>query len=311
MKTHPFPVFLFDDVEVEPQTLNVLKAGREIEIEPKAFKVLLFLIENPRRLIEKSELLDAIWKDSHVTENALTREIAQLRRLLGDDPKAARYIQTVHTRGYRFIAEVTVKNGEEANGSAELERVVVEEPGKSDESATPVTTPLVAAQRTEAGPSFRYSVTVRLLALAGALAVLFIAATFAWKLYPKPASLPATAPLKITQITSWPGLDVNPTFSPDGHAMAYSSDHSGSFEIYLKPLAPGGREMQLTADGGQNFDPAWSPDGERIAYYSRKRGGIWVMPRAWRRRQTTDDVRLSSDVVARWPDDGVSVSLNS
>jgi DNA-binding winged helix-turn-helix (wHTH) protein len=43
MKTHPFHVFLFDDVEVEPQTLNVLKAGREIEIEPKAFKVLLFL----------------------------------------------------------------------------------------------------------------------------------------------------------------------------------------------------------------------------------------------------------------------------
>jgi DNA-binding winged helix-turn-helix (wHTH) protein len=61
--------------------------------------VLLFLIENQGRLIEKSELLDAVWQDTHVTENALTREIAQLRRLLGDDPKAPRYIQTVHTRG--------------------------------------------------------------------------------------------------------------------------------------------------------------------------------------------------------------------
>ena len=278
MKTHQFPVFLFDDVEVEPQTLNVLKAGRVIEIEPKAFKVLLFLIENPGRLIEKSELLDAVWKDSHVTENALTREIAQLRRLLGDDPKAARYIQTVHTRGYRFIAEVTVKNGQETNGSAELERVGVEETGKSDESATPVTTPLVAAQPTEARPSFRHSVTARLLTLAGALGVLFIAVTFAWKIYTKPTSSTASAPLKIAQVTSWPSLDVNPTFSPDGNAVAYSSDHNGSFEIYLKPLAPGGREIQLTADGGQNFDPAWSPDGERIAYYSRKRGGIWVMP---------------------------------
>src|SRR5262247_269749 len=111
MKTNQYPVFLFDDVEVEPQTLNVLKAGRELEIEPKAFKVLLFLIENRGRLIEKSELLDAVWKDTHVTENALTREIAQLRRLLGDDPKAPRYIQTVHTRGYRFIAEVKQSNG--------------------------------------------------------------------------------------------------------------------------------------------------------------------------------------------------------
>jgi Tol biopolymer transport system component/DNA-binding winged helix-turn-helix (wHTH) protein len=275
MKTHPFHVFLFDDVEVEPQTLNVLKAGREIEIEPKAFKVLLFLIENQGRLIEKSELLDAVWQDTHVTENALTREIAQLRRLLGDDPKAPRYIQTVHTRGYRFIAKVRVKNGQEITGSAEPERAEVTEPGNGAESASPVTTPLVAAQPTEARPSFRHSVAARWLALAG---VLGVAATLAWKIYTKPASLPATAPLKIAQATSWSGLDVNPTFSPDGHAVAYSSDHSGSFEIYLKSLAPGGREIQLTADGGQNFDPAWSPDGERIAYYSRKRGGIWVMP---------------------------------
>jgi len=311
MKTHQFPVFLFDDVEVEPQTLNILKAGREIEIEPKAFKVLLFLIENRGRLIEKNELLDAIWTDSHVTENALTREIAQLRKLLGDDPKTARYIQTVHTRGYRFIAEVTVKNGRETNDSAELDRVGVEEPGKSDESASPVTTPIVTAQQTETKPRFRHSVSARILALAGALGVLFIAATFAWKIYTKPASLPATAPLRIAQVTSWPGLDVNPTFSPDGHAVAYSSDHGGSFEIYLKPLAPGGREIQLTADGGQNFDPAWSPDGERIAYYSRKRGGIWVMPALGGVAKQLTTFGRSSCLVARWPDDCVSVSLNS
>src|SRR5262245_60219550 len=278
MKTNQYPVFLFDDVEVEPQTLNVLKAGRELEIEPKAFKVLLFLIENRGRLIEKSELLDAVWKDTHVTENALTREIAQLRKRLGDDPKTARYIQTVHTRGYRFIAEVTVRNGQETNGSAEPERLVVEESDKSHESSRLITAPLVTAQLTEARPGLRPSVAAKLLALSGALGVLIIAATLAWKIYTKPASSPATAPLQIAQITSWPGLDINPRFSPDGHTVAYSSDHSGGFEIYLKPLAPGGREIQLTADGGQNFDPAWSPDGERIAYYSRKRGGIWVMP---------------------------------
>src|SRR5262247_2559448 len=123
MKTNQYPVFLFDDVEVEPQTLNVLKAGRELAIEPKAFKVLLFLIENRGRLIEKDELLDALWKDTHVTENALTREIARLRKVLGDDPKQARYIQTVHTRGYRFIAHVQVMNGDKRNGheSVELE----------------------------------------------------------------------------------------------------------------------------------------------------------------------------------------------
>ncbi|OLE56005.1 MAG: hypothetical protein AUG51_00310 [Acidobacteria bacterium 13_1_20CM_3_53_8] len=84
--------------------------------------------------------------------------------------------------------------------------------------------------------------------------------------------------MKTTQLTTWSGLDLSPTFSPDGNFIAYSSDHQGSYKIYVKPLTPGGREIQLTSDGEQNFEPAWSPDGQRIAYYSRGRGGIWVIP---------------------------------
>ena len=82
-------VFLFDDIQVEPGTFGVLKAGAEVQIEPKTFNVLLFLIENRGRLIEKDELLDALWKDTHVTENALTREIARLRKVLGGDIEIA------------------------------------------------------------------------------------------------------------------------------------------------------------------------------------------------------------------------------
>ena len=104
-------VFLFDDVRVEPSNFRVFKGGKMVQLEPKALSLLLFLIENPGRLIEKDEILDRIWSGAFVTENALAREIAKLRKTLGDDPKAARYIQTVHTRGYRFIAEVKQSNG--------------------------------------------------------------------------------------------------------------------------------------------------------------------------------------------------------
>src|SRR5438132_13580355 len=82
----------------------------------------------------------------------------------------------------------------------------------------------------------------------------------------------------IARITAWSGLDTQPTLSPDGNSVAYSSNHNGSFEIYIKQLTPGGREIQLTSDGQENFQPAWSPDGQRIAYYSKKGRGIWVMP---------------------------------
>src|SRR6266536_3327600 len=112
-------VFLFDDVRVEPASFRAFKAGNPIQLEPKALRLLLFLIENRGRLIEKEEILDAIWNGTHVTENALAGEIAKLRKTLGDDPKAARYIQTVHTRGYRFIAEVEVKSCQATNGSRE------------------------------------------------------------------------------------------------------------------------------------------------------------------------------------------------
>jgi DNA-binding winged helix-turn-helix (wHTH) protein len=98
--------FLFDDIRVEPAAFRAFKAGQGIQLEPKALKLLLFLIENRGRLIEKEEILNTIWSGTYVTENALAREIAKLRKLLGDDPKAPKYIQTVHTRGYRFIAEL-------------------------------------------------------------------------------------------------------------------------------------------------------------------------------------------------------------
>src|SRR5271166_5383013 len=100
--------FQFDDICVDPRNFKVLKADADIPLEPKTLLLLTFLIENRDRLVEKRELLDVIWKDVAVTENALTREIGKLRKSLGDDPKSSRYIKTVHTRGYRFIASVQV-----------------------------------------------------------------------------------------------------------------------------------------------------------------------------------------------------------
>jgi len=82
----------------------------------------------------------------------------------------------------------------------------------------------------------------------------------------------------IARLTAWSGLDAQPTLAPDGNSVAYSSNHNGPFEIYIKQLTPGGREIQLTNDGQENFQPVWSPDGQRIAYYSQKSGGIWVVP---------------------------------
>ncbi len=110
-------VFRFGDMELREREFCLVKAGEVSPIEPKAFRVLLFLLHNPQKLITKEELLDAVWADAAVTESSLTRSIAKLRRVLGDDIREPRYIATVATVGYRFIGKVEVS--EEPSGVPE------------------------------------------------------------------------------------------------------------------------------------------------------------------------------------------------
>jgi DNA-binding winged helix-turn-helix (wHTH) protein len=69
--------------------------------------VLRYLLEHADRLVTKDELLESVWRDTFVTPNVLTRAVAQLRRVLGDDAREARYIETSRGAGYRFIALVS------------------------------------------------------------------------------------------------------------------------------------------------------------------------------------------------------------
>src|ERR1017187_10297823 len=107
-------VFRFSDVEVREREFSLTKAGEVLPVEPKAFRVLLALLRNPGKLIGKEELLNAVWGDAMVTDNSLARSVALLRRLLGDETRNPRYIETVATVGYRFVCPVEVM--EDGNG---------------------------------------------------------------------------------------------------------------------------------------------------------------------------------------------------
>ncbi len=76
-------------------------------LKPKAFDTLLFLLENPGRVIERDEIMAAVWPETVVEENNLTQHISTLRRLLGEGKNDHRYIVTVPGRGYEFTAHVT------------------------------------------------------------------------------------------------------------------------------------------------------------------------------------------------------------
>ncbi len=111
-------IFRFSDFEAHEREFSLVKAGETFPVEPKAFRVLLILLRNPKKLAPKEELLNAVWGDAAVTENSLTRAIALLRRLLGDDAREPKFIETVTSVGYRWLCPVVAEEIAGADSSA-------------------------------------------------------------------------------------------------------------------------------------------------------------------------------------------------
>ena len=101
----PHVSYCFGDVVVDRELFRVLKRGQVRTLEPRAFELLIYLIEHRDRVVEKQELFDQIWKESFVTDDALTQEIKNIRRAIGDTAGDPHYIKTVPKHGYCFIAD--------------------------------------------------------------------------------------------------------------------------------------------------------------------------------------------------------------
>ena len=285
---------------MRPGEFLVLKAGEPLAIEPKALKVLVYLLRNPSRLVTKEELLNAIWDDVAVSENSLTRSIASLRRLLGDDAREPRFIATVHTAGYRFVCPVEV----------------VGEDGRS--AARPATGVEVADEKLVAR---QHSAASRWVWLA-VMAVLVLSWTgLRMRSHREVAS--RVAHYRVVPVTHLPGAVNGPAISPDGKQVAFFWDpvghegESGSGQersgLYVQ-LVDGSQPLRL-ADAGGGFigNAAWSPDGRQIAYgrCDDDGAGIYtVSPLGGPQHKVTDVSCLYGDPGhAQWTHDGKALVL--
>ena len=101
------PARLFSPYRLEPDS-GLLYRGRErVHLSRKSVAVLLYLLERPGRVIPKAELLGAVWPDTHVVEENLKVHVLEIRKALGDSVRDPLFIETLHGRGYRFIAPVS------------------------------------------------------------------------------------------------------------------------------------------------------------------------------------------------------------
>jgi DNA-binding winged helix-turn-helix (wHTH) protein/tetratricopeptide (TPR) repeat protein len=200
-------IYEFDDVRVEPLSHRLYKGDSEVTVEPKVYSVLLEFLRRPGQIITHDELLDAVWGHQHVTAAALARVVSRLRKQLGDPPDCPRYIQTVHTLGYRFVAPVSQS---EQNGVAHPPRAAELAPESSVAVApSGLEKPAPDARHARTSPARNVG---RPLLLASMLAAVALGAAGFWVLRtggaPKPiapatvAVLPLAAPTGDSELSA-------------------------------------------------------------------------------------------------------------
>ena len=108
----PTHVYEFGDFRLDAEERLLWRADAEVPLTPRVFDTLLYLVEHHDTVLDKERLMDAVWPDAIVEENNLTQNISTLRRVFGETPGSHHYIVTVPGRGYRFVADVKMREAD-------------------------------------------------------------------------------------------------------------------------------------------------------------------------------------------------------
>jgi len=271
IRQKPKHLYEFGSFRLDAGEHQLLRDGQTVSLTPKAFDLLLTLVEHHGRLLEKEELFKAVWPGSFVEESNLSSNIALIRKALGGGGAGERFIETVPKRGYRFVAEVRKISPEFPN------ELILEKAGSS---ANVAPQPIAAAPQPHSRRGRRWAQPILFLALGA-----FISAVVWLIVFKRSSALPL---LKITPFTSFVGRETDPSFSPDGAqiAFAWDGEKGDNSDIFVKQA---GTEalLRLTTDPAEDTDPLWAPDGHAIAFTRvTAEGAEWIMSIAtscWRK----------------------------
>ena len=297
----------FGPFRVDTAKCVLLRQGEVVPLSLKVFEILLVLIEHRGQLLEKEELLKRVWPDTVVEENNLARSISALRKALDEQPNEHRYILTVPGRGYRFVAsvrgvdqdsEATDEQAHQLTGRA-LDLVQGINGGQ-------VTSPVASSHSAEIGSDRRSHRS--LLVVVAFLAVGITFSGFVMLFVRRGSEVDQPPPQrKLWQLTFDSGLQSEPAWSPDGRMIAYSSDRSGNFDIWVQPVGEG-NPVRVTSSPAHDWQPDWAPEGNRFVFRSeREGGGLYVVPVLGGNERKVS----SFGYRPRWSSDGTQILFSS
>ena len=277
-------LYEFGEFRLDLRTRRLLRGNEIVSLTPKEFELLLFLVENAGRVVEKEELLEKLWADTFVEEGTLTRYVSWLRKKLADNSGGTndRFIETLPKRGYRFLPAVTKIDDaspaliveEETTQHITIEETITFENAESQIapldrqalnagnrlSKTPVSGLLPEAKKPRRKFRLRHALA---LSLAG-LAIINFAL---YQIYFRRPETKSVLPGKIAPFSGFTGREDMPAFSPDGRQMAFAwnGGEGENLDIYVKLIGTG-EPIRLTNSSNDEIYPTFSPDNRHIAF---------------------------------------------
>ena len=234
------PPLAFGPFAFDPQSRILSRNGQELSIPPRVLGVLELLLQRAGEVVPRQELIDTVWKDAFVTDTSLAEAVSLLRQVLGDDSQSPTYVQTLHRRGYRFVAPVS--------------------PPPTLEGSDPALTAVSP------------SISRELLPWSVAAICAFIAIAAVWQYTRKtPEASPIAARFAIQLPAGWNFDDQAPSLAlaPDGTVVAWSACDRGGCHIFTRALDQ--IEPQAVAGTEDGRAPFFSPDGRWLGFFANGR----------------------------------------
>ena len=233
------------------------RGGDDVRLPPRALAILRHLVERAGRVVSKQSLLDVGWKDAHVSETSLTEAVGLIRQALGDDPQKPEFIQTVHRRGYRFIAPIAT------DAPPSPPRIRDESPPREPISSADPSLP-------SASPARRGGRRALAASLAGVALLAALGGAWLW-VATRPGAdeqvvrVNVAFPLEQAPV---PSVNAHPivTLSPDGRRVVYVGGAPDAARLFLRELD---RFDAIPLEGTEGaHGPFFSPDGAWVAFFA-------------------------------------------
>lgn len=287
-------LYEFGDFRCDPQSKILWRGAEIIPLSPKAFEVLLVLLENDGKLVSKQEILNKVWAETFVEEGVLTQNIYTLRNTLGKDENGKQFIENIARRGYRFAApikvlkdeiservftaenfpdEIVIKPANDFAPPAPLENISDSAPGINSiakNSPAFFSNPKIAEAESKPEADSRFSARRPALFFVCGIFVFFLLAAVLYQFFVRSDAGDQSKPAPIEQLRLQRLTDLGdvifPTISPDGQLLAYVRIEDRQGSVWVKQI-DSDNPLQILPSSSKGYKSlAFSKDGKFLYY---------------------------------------------